>query len=290
MCRTIMRIRFVFVLAALGAISIPRPGFTYPYQAQTHTAQTESANQQRDSDQAKQAGPTTATASPVQNGLRPKDTTAAAKPEDYAKRQSKFPIGPEWVTAIATVFYAVASLFMWLAIKRQADIAERAAKAAETSAVAAKANTDALIQAQRAQIQVRITDPIPGLIVGKVPGIRADLINTGLTPARDLLYETWLEILPGPFVDFTPRSSHIKSEYPITIYPRAPESSVVMTYLDSPLTDAALAALKSTKNLLCIRIRVMYKDAFAADRWQDFGFFAAGRLGVGYLPKYNDSN
>ncbi len=188
----------------------------------------------------------------------------------------------EWIMAVSTAVYAIVSCFMWWTIRRQAYIAKETADAT-------RASVNAFIQTQRAQIQVRIINPIPNLVTGKIPGVRAELVNTGLTPAFHLRYETWLEILAEPFTDFTSGASSDKVDHGITIYAHAPEPTVVLFYLDSPLTDTALANLRSMKNHPCMRLRVTYEDAFRVGRWQDFGFFVAGPLGVCYLPKYNDS-
>jgi hypothetical protein len=279
-----MRPRLALLLVVLTSTPVSWPGFTYPYQAESHKPEaSRTGPQQGDFEVAK---PDTFG---KKKDASPNAAPNAAETQDESKSKPNWPISSEGamvaltlVYVLLTGVYAGVSIFTLRAIKRQVEIAERAADAA-------KANADVLMQAHRAQIQVRMSDPVPTLTIGQIPVIRANLINTGLTPAYDLRYETWTEILPKLFADFTSRASHDKVGHPNTVYPNAPDPSVILATLDSALTQAELAALQNAINLLCIRIRVTYKDAFAASRWQNFGFFAAGRLGAGYLPKYNDS-
>ena len=151
-----------------------------------------------------------------------------------------------------------------------------------------KKSADALIRAQSAQIQIRIDNPLPKLKVGNPPIIKTDLTNRGATPAYSLKFETWIEIRPFPFDDFTSVASYSAADHTITIYPNAPDPSVIQVIADFELTNQDLSALMANAKLLCLRVRVAYKDAFGIDRWQNFGLFVAGRLGMGYLSKYND--
>jgi hypothetical protein len=45
------------------------------------------------------------------------------------------------------------------------------------------------------------------------------LTNRGMTSAFDCYYESWIELLPFPFNDFTTSVDHFKSEEPLSIYP-----------------------------------------------------------------------
>ena len=114
------------------------------------------------------------------------------------------------------------------------------------------------------------------------------MANKGLTPARDCRVETWIEILPYPFDDFTDSAVHYTFVSPMTIYPNAPTETVLDMIPGKP-DEAQLADLESGKKIVCFRVRIAYRDLIDDRRVCNFGFwFAPG--GLAFLPKYNDSN
>jgi len=100
-------------------------------------------------------------------------STPASAPTPQAKEQTPKPeLKPflshgEWVIGSLTAIYVVISFFSFMAIKRQAHIAEQAATAAQDAAKAAERNTEALINIER-----------PFLLV---TGVRYDVLP-GKTP------------------------------------------------------------------------------------------------------------
>jgi hypothetical protein len=163
------------------------------------------------------------------------------------------------------------------------------------SARATQKSVELQVEAQRAQLLIRVKYPIEGLGLGLVPIVRLDVVNRGLTTAYECVHESWVEILPEPFVDFTTGAKYFKGPYPMTLYPNAPGPTVLSIGLERRLALEEINGLQAAKLFLCLRIRLEYRDAFnraPADkkRCQNFGFMANGPASVGYLPKYNDSN
>jgi hypothetical protein len=195
----------------------------------------------------------------------------------------------EWVTAsltliyvIATSFYVIISFHTLRAIKRQADIADFAANASLL-------NAKAFIKSQMPQIIATANgNPTKTLEDREAPRVEISLINRGVTPAHNLIYETWTEILPMPFTDFTSSADYFKFSDPIVLYPDH-KSFVINIPLRNGLSDQQLSDLKHLRFFLCLRIRVQYVDAFESKgRYADFGFIILGN-GLGFLPKYNDA-
>jgi hypothetical protein len=163
------------------------------------------------------------------------------------------------------------------AMKASVDASEKSAEAAQNSA-------DVLIASQRAQLTLSFDKIVPAenvKIFGKIK-------NIGITPAYSCICETWMEVLPHPFKDFTSAATHYKLPTPMTIYPNAPQATIVEVWLDRAVEKTEISEMSSGGQELCFRVRIQYRDAFEKCRWQDFGFFV-GPKGIFYLPKYNDA-
>jgi hypothetical protein len=115
-----------------------------------------------------------------------------------------------------------------------------------------------------------------------------EIKNTGTTPAYHCSYETWIEVLGVPFVDFTPAADYFESPFPTTIYPNSPAPVIVYIALQHSLTRAEFFEFPPGNKSLCIRVRIEYEDAFNKPRWAEFGYEFTGQR-VGALPKYNDA-
>jgi hypothetical protein len=187
------------------------------------------------------------------------------------------------ITAAATVVYAFITLLLWLQTKKSAD-------AATKSAEAAKLNAEVLMEGHRPQIAATAHDsPIQDLSDRKTPRVQIALTNQGIVPAYDLTYESWIELLPLPFNDFTPSADYFKSTDKITLYPKY-KPLIVNIPIRAGLTDAQLSDLRHLRRYACIRIRVAYRDVLSAkSRYANFGFYVL-LDGLGFLHKYNDSN
>lgn len=157
-------------------------------------------------------------------------------------------------------------------------------KSAEAAATLARSSAIQL----RAQLIVKIHHPIQGLEVGKSPRIGFDIINTGLTPANECTYETWVAVLPHPFTDFPPNTDYFKVSNKSTIYPdHVPVGSAID--LGHDLTQNQMNGIQQNLWRLCFRIHVEYRDVFREQRFANFGY-SANDHAIEPLPKYNDSN
>ena len=96
---------------------------------------------------------------------------------------------PEWWL----VFAALATLIViaWQAVEMR-----RATQAMRD-------NTNVLIKSQRPHIAAKAKGlPTQTLADRGAPRVEMSLFNRGLTPAYGFSYESWIELLPQPFVDF----------------------------------------------------------------------------------------
>jgi len=94
-------------------------------------------------------------------------------------------------------------------------------RATNKSANAAKESADAFMVSQRAQLIPKVLKPIPNQ-VGHELQVVIELHNLGLTPAYSCTYQTWIQMLPVPFVDFTDAADHAESPSPATVYSNGP--------------------------------------------------------------------
>jgi hypothetical protein len=161
--------------------------------------------------------------------------------------------------------------------------------AAKQNAKAAMLNATALIESQRPQIAAQANgNPMQTLADRQAPRVEISLFNRGSTPAYDLIYESWIEILPSPFKDFTPSADHFKSPDCIVLYP-GHVPMLVNIPLRGGLAEQQLGDLMRGLLFACIRVRVEYRDALGPPgRYADFGF-AVHVKGLRPLPKYNNA-
>jgi hypothetical protein len=120
------------------------------------------------------------------------------------------------------------------------------------------------------------------------PRIQIELVNRGVTTTCDILCQSWIELLPFPFKDFTASASSYKHDHPAALYPNH-SPWIINIPIQSGITEAQQADLRGLRLDACIRIYVTYRDAFSGDRYANFGFYIAAE-GLGFLPKYNDAN
>ncbi len=94
--------------------------------------------------------------------------------------------------------------------------------------------TAALIESQRPKIAVTAHDDPFQMLCGPSPHrVEIDLDNKGLGVARNLTYETWIELLPLPFVDFTSGADHFASTDPMVLYPNHEPLTINIPIRDS---------------------------------------------------------
>jgi len=154
---------------------------------------------------------------------------------------------------------------------------------------AIESQTKALIDSQRARIAAKAHgSPTQTLADRESPRVEIELFNRGRTEACDFTYESWMETLSFPFQDFSPAADHFRSLEKLTLYPdHIP--LIINIPIRQGLTETQLYDLRKLKSFACIRVRVEFKDAFSPKRWADFGFYITSS-GLGFLPKYNNSN
>jgi len=169
------------------------------------------------------------------------------------------------VAAINAVYVGVAIL-QWRAIKYQVRMSHRAQVAASPSG-----------------------DPVTNLLHDADPHIHIDLTNVGHTTAYDCRYETWIELLPFPFTEFSTLADHVISEEPCVLYPNH-KSMTINIPIRSGLTAEDRRDILDYRRHICLRVLVRYKDVFSwRKRWASFAFYVEPQ-GFAFLPKYNDAN
>ena len=147
--------------------------------------------------------------------------------------------------------------------------------------------TKVLVESQRPKLSASgHDDPSKTLSDPAARRVVIGLENKGMTPAYDLISESWIEILPFPFNDFTRLASYFKSPSPTILHPNS-QPLLLNIPIQTPPTEEQMRAVKRSDLYVCIRIHVTYRDAFGP-REDNFGFYAM-KEGLGILPKYNDS-
>jgi hypothetical protein len=195
--------------------------------------------------------------------------------KDKPQGWHKFVTWPEGVTTWAI-------LFTLAAIAGQAVETRRAAQATVRYA-------EAFIEGQRPIIAAQIVgSATKDLHDRNAPRVRIALSNKGLTTAYEATYQSWIELLPFPFTDFTEGADHFMSENPYSVYPHH-DDILLNIPIRKGLSEGQLKDLRDLRLYACVRIRVAFRDAFSPSRYSNFGFYVTHE-GAGFLPKYNDSN
>jgi hypothetical protein len=126
-------------------------------------------------------------------------------------------------------------------------------------------------------------------VIGHEPQVVIDLKNVGLTPAYSCTYQTWLQMLPVPFTDFTDAADCSESPAPATIYSNSPVPNSVTIVRHGALTPEELQSWQGGRISLCFRISLTYTDAFRSLRHANF-CYDVNPEHLGLLPKYNDAD
>jgi hypothetical protein len=177
--------------------------------------------------------------------------------------------------AISTFALAIFGLFQTIATREAAKAAQLTAKL--------------FMDSQKAQIAGSAHgDPKETLSDSHAPRVEIELLNRGLTPAYNFTYESWIEVLPLPFENFTELADHFSSPEPLTLYPNH-DPLVINIPIRGGLTEVQRASIRALKLQVCIRVLARFRDAFGSARTSNFGYIVHPR-GLGFLPKYNDAN
>jgi hypothetical protein len=173
------------------------------------------------------------------------------------------------------------------AIAWQAWETRKAAQSTEASALA-------FVTSQRPQILVTAHGNPPHDLMGEPPYVQMELQNQGPTTARNLSYEWWIEVLPfdearpDDFADFTTAAYHYSADHRMSVYPQQ-QPVIIHIPLGRRMTDIERREILGVQKVVCIRVRVIYRDAFSSFRqYANFGYWMQ-KDGLGFLPTHNDS-
>jgi hypothetical protein len=156
------------------------------------------------------------------------------------------------------------------------------------AAEATRLNAQAFIDSQLAQIAFKPRRVQPQDLLVKEGHLLIAVDNTGMTPAYDVTYEWWAEVLPLRFVDFTSEADHSKRSNPAVIHPNH-DPLIIKVKLTKSLTAEEIADVKESRRCICVRVYVTYRDRFKSGRYANLGMSVRGD-GFMLLPKYNDAN
>jgi hypothetical protein len=146
--------------------------------------------------------------------------------------------------------------------------------------------TAAIIEGQRPHIAAKPHgNPSHDLMTPDAPHMQIELINCGLTAAHEFCYETWIEVLPAPFADFTAMVEHVDFSGPVVLSPNH-QPLIANIPVSRGIVMDDHKRIRKGELIVCVRVRAKYRDAFSPSRCVDFGFMVYGD-GLGYLPKYN---
>jgi len=153
-------------------------------------------------------------------------------------------------------------------------------------------NTRALTLSQGPQIGFCPAKDHPARTLAEgTPRIEIGIINRGPTTAYDCTYESWIEVLPFPFTDFTSEADHAEILEKFALHPNSDKPITVNIPYRKGLTAIQRKDIETLNKFACIRLRVSYRDVFSdkPTRFAEFGLYAMLQ-GFGFLPKYNNSN
>jgi hypothetical protein len=188
-------------------------------------------------------------------------------------------INREFLQALSGLTIAVLGVLTLFVLMYQANEMRKATEAMRD-------NTKVLVESQKPRIAARAHgNPTLDLADRAAPRVQIELANTGASPAYDLTWETWIELLTFPFVDFTAAVQHETFTDRSVMYPNH-DPVMINIPIRKGITMAELLGLQSLRLFACFRVRVKYRDAFSPTV-ANFGFYVMGN-GLGYLPKYND--
>jgi len=147
--------------------------------------------------------------------------------------------------------------------------------------------TQTLVESQRARIVALAHGDVPKTLDNPANRrMEVRLENLGSTPAHDLIYETWIEIIRFPFKDFTSAATHFRSPDPVTVY-RTDTPFIINIPLGRPVAEQEWTLVRRADAFVCVRIHLDYADSFGRTS-VDFGYYVTP-AGIAFLPKYNNT-
>jgi len=152
---------------------------------------------------------------------------------------------------------------------------------------AIESQTNVLVEGQRPRIVATAHgNPTETLADPHARRVELEVINKSLMPASNYRYESWIEVLPFPFEDFTIAADHFKCDAPSVLYPDTPQ--IINIPIRGGIAPDDFRDVRRLRKHVCVRLYVEYADPFIANRrcYANFGFHILPR-GLGFLEKYN---
>lgn len=188
-----------------------------------------------------------------------------------------------WLSSSAAL--VIVGIITFIVIGWQAWETHRAADAAAKSVEAINRQCAIVIESQRPHISAEAHGN-PARTFIQDNRVELELHNVGATPAYGVLYETWIELLRLPFVDFTPGADHYAHKESTVLYPRR-GPMILNIPLRTGVTPEQMNEVRHLTLHICFRIHVHYRDGYKNEQDANFGFWLQPD-GLGFLPKYND--
>src|SRR6266849_5005317 len=152
---------------------------------------------------------------------------------------------------------------------------------------AIESQTRVLVEGQRPRIVATANgNPSQTFADPHARRVELEVINKSSMPATNYRYESWIEVLPFPFEDFTGAADHFKSDARSVLYPDTPQ--VINIPIRGGITPEDFTEVRRLRKHVCVRLYIEYADPFIANRrcYSNFGFHILPK-GLGFLPKYN---
>jgi len=167
---------------------------------------------------------------------------------------------------LVTAAYVIVSFLTLLAIKRQGVFMAKQVELLDKQVVG-------FIEGQRPKL---VADPhgnpARDALSDDFCRVKVKIKNVGLTTASHVLYESWIEIVKAPFAGFSSNADHYIDETPMTLYPNHRGWVLNIPYRKSNLNDAIKGLIRTGKFEICVRVSVVYRDAFDPKVRVAFGY------------------
>jgi hypothetical protein len=171
-----------------------------------------------------------------------------------------------FLLVVINALYVIVGIFQWRAIKYQVRMSNRAQLAVSPAG-----------------------EPVKDLLNAPDPHMQVDLGNVGHTTAYDCRYETWIELLPFPFTEFSTLADHVVSQEPCVLHANHKPITINIP-MRGGLTHFEKEDVIHYRRHICVRVRATYRDIFGwRRRWISAAFYIEPS-GFAFLPKYNDAN
>jgi hypothetical protein len=201
------------------------------------------------------------------------------KPPSYLHRLVEPEALPNTILCLVGIAGVFGAMFTLRAMKEQAGLMDRQVKVME-------GQLEAQMESLRARLTIGFTEnPFKRIVEGKMPLIIAKFINTGATPAYNVIPETWIEVTPIPFTDFTDKAVYFKGER-LSVYPSQPLFYEIP--LTRILTFEEAKSMSEVQCAVCVRIRLTYQTC-GKPKYCDFAYRSLLN-GMETLPKYRDAD